>query len=104
MENRIVRGATASCSFSIPVAEAEIKALLVTYKQDDGFTIEKAKGDCTFEEGWLYTQLTQDETLKLDPTLPVRVQLNLLLTDGRRAPSQIITCCVGDNLHEEAMA
>lgn len=102
--NLIYRGSTPTHAFSIPVTEAELKAVRVTYRQSDGFTIEKAKGDCTFEEGWLYTQLTQDETLKLDPALPVRVQLNLLLTDGRRAPSQIITCCVGDNLHEEAMA
>jgi hypothetical protein len=100
---RIVRGTTPIHLFTIPVTEAELKTVRITYEQPDGLILEKSKGDCTFSVGYLQTKLTQEETYKLDHTLPVRVQLKLQLTSGEVMTSQILTLPVGESLNEEVL-
>lgn len=101
--NVIYRGSTPTHAFSIPVTAAELKAVRVTYRQSDGLIIEKTKGDCTFEDGYLYVKLTQEETYKLDAALPAEVQLKLQFTDDDVEPSQIIRCTVIDSLNQEVL-
>ena len=67
-----------------------IKALKITYSQNNRIILEKYKTDCQVETGKIILKLTQDETFKFYDTKSISIQIRLL-TISRRA-GQMLKC------------
>lgn len=73
------------------------KAVL-TLKQEGGVLINK---EVEINDGIITCQLTQEDTLRLKKTYPVKLQVKIKLKDGRVKGTEILMCDVHDILNEE---
>lgn len=100
------RGTTPTHTIKLPVEADEIKALSVTYKQEDqlhNVKIVKRKEDCLINGDALSVALTQEETLSLDHTVPVKIQVRLMTYDNKVRASDVIERPVKPCLDDEVM-
>ena len=86
----IGKGCTCQNSFTIPFKEKNIKAIRITYCQDDKVLFEKQLEDCTFSDGKVIVNLSQEDTLKFDSFRIIEIQLKIKLNDDSVVKSNII--------------
>ena len=96
MANIISSGCTVRNTFSVPVTQEETAVLYVTYQQGGETVIEKSLPDCTWSEAEkgaeIAVELSQEETLRLDPNAGVvRIQLRVRTTRGTAIKSNVMT-------------
>lgn len=87
----ISKGCTATNSFTVPFGKDEVDVLYITYQQRDKTVLEKTLEDCTFDEGIATVKLTQEETLKFESLLAVRIQIRARLKNNAAIKSNIIS-------------
>ena len=96
----MVRGTTPTLQFEFPFALTNVAELWVTLKQDNNIVLDKALADCELNGAVLTLRLTQQDTLKLNASLPVAIQIRMRTNDGNAVASNIITTSVGQILKD----
>ena len=99
----MIRGTTPTHIFNLPIDTSIIKEVRITYVQYAKVVVEKTERDVTMEGQTIRFKLTQEETLSLSMSTPVRVQLKVLTTDNTVLASPIRDIPVGDILNEEVL-
>lgn len=89
-DDLIAIGCTHDHSFTIPFAQSDIAAMVITYQQRGITKVEKTIDDCTFTDGKVQVSLTQEETLKFDSEAVVQMQIRIRLNNGLVTKSDII--------------
>ena len=80
-----------------------IKRLMIIYAQGDVEVFHKNEEACTLDGENITITLTQEETLKLNHTCNVQIQVRGLTHDGVAFRSKIVTTAVGKILNEEIL-
>lgn len=75
-------GTTPTHTFELPFEAEMIKDVEVVYAQKESIILEKNLGACNCNKNILTLKLTQEETFKFDPLLPIVIQLRVLTNDG----------------------
>lgn len=89
------RGTTPTNLFKSNVDLTEAEVLYITYKQRGVTVIEKTIEDVTINEKNFEVDLTQQETLQLDPKQKVEIQVRARFPGGRAIGSNIVETTVG---------
>lgn len=87
----MIQGTTPTHKFSLPFEASCIKAVRIAYEQKGKILLTKELRDCKPEQNGLTTQLTQEETLKFDANVNVRVQLHVLTNNDEALASKPIS-------------
>jgi len=96
----IGRGTTPTNTFSVDIDLRDAEVIWLTYKQNSKIIIQKEKEDLEIEEDEVVTHLTQEETLALKDSAPVRMQFRVRYADGNAIKSNIITATVEEILKD----
>ena len=91
----IRKGTTPTHIFNTNVDLTEAVALYVTYKQGGRVVIEKDKSECEITSTNVTTKLTQADSLKLNETQTVEMQIRARFSDGTAIASNIMTAEAG---------
>lgn len=86
----IHKGCTEIHIFKFPFSASDVKSTYITYKEDDKLIIEKALGDCTFGDGIVSVNLSQEDTLKFSDDAIVKVQIRVKFTNDKTTKSNIM--------------
>lgn len=100
----MIRGTTPTHTFELPFDVSLISDLRLSYAQGDEVIITKKMEDVTLSEQTVTVRLTQEDTLKFDPTKGIlQIQLKVLTTDGDVLSSEIIQENVWQALNNEVL-
>lgn len=97
------RGTTPTHEYELPFETNAIKKIIITYAQRDEIVLEKKTEDCTMDGTIVSVTLTQEETLRFDSSKHVKIQVKILLFNGKVLVSNKITKAISDVLNEEVM-
>ena len=89
------RGTNPIITIKLNIDISLIDECYVTFKQKN-VEIEKTVSDCSFENGCICVQLTQEETLSFVTKYPVLVQARMKLSDGTICATDINKLVVGE--------
>ena len=81
----MIRGTTPTLAFNLPFQASLIKSaqILIAYVDNHKeVIIEKTLEDCTIEDTFISTDLTQEETLAFPAPVTAEVQLRVVITQG----------------------
>lgn len=93
------RGTTPTITIDLEDFSGEdAEKAVLTLKQEGGVLINK---EVEINDGIITCQLTQEDTLRLKKTYPVKLQVKIKLKDGRVKGTEILMCDVHDILNEE---
>lgn len=98
------RGTTPTHTFELPFDTSLIKDITISYVQREVILFKKRIGDCTFKDNVITLDLSQEETLKFDKSLLLKIQLKVLFIDDRVDASYEIVTPVDDIYDEEVMS
>lgn len=87
---RMYRGTTPTLTFNLPFAASTLSAAYITFAQFGASVFEKALTDCTASGQALTVTLTQSDTLLLNATEKVEIQIRGKTTDGEVIASNIM--------------
>lgn len=91
----IRKGTTPTHIFNTNVDLTEAVALYVTYKQGGRVVIEKDISECEVTSTNVTTKLTQADSLKLNETQTVEMQIRARFSDGTAIASNIMESDAG---------
>lgn len=94
------RGTTPTNTFDVDVDLRNAEVIWLTYKQNSKIVIEKEKDDLEVDENEVRVYLTQEETLALKDTVPVRMQFRARFADGNAIKSNIMQATVEEILKD----
>lgn len=86
----IGKGCTCVNTFTLPFAKEEVKAICIVYCQDSEILVKKELGDCSFANGNVEVNLTQEDTLKFDSSKFIKIQIKVKLQSDVVMKSNII--------------
>lgn len=86
----IPKGCTGKNYFRFPYMGDDVAAVYVTYVQNGNVVFEKNINDCTFSEGKLTVELSQEETLMLTDKVAIKAQIRVRLKNGSVTKSNIV--------------
>lgn len=84
------RGTTPTLTFNLPFATAALSEAYITFAQFGASVFEKTLTDCTAGVQALTVTLTQSDTLLLDATEKVEIQIRGKTVDGEVIASNIM--------------
>lgn len=100
------RGTTPTLEFVLPIECAKIDYVSIAFAQEQGrysresaLVLEKTLADCTANGNTLSLPLSELDTLRLDASRPVEIQLRIKCA-GKSMASDIITESVGRILRD----
>lgn len=99
----IYTGCICENSFLFPYLEEDVDKILITYKQGNEIKFEKKREHCTIKDGWLYTTLEQEDTLKLDDITAVKIQIRGTLKNGVPIKSKVIKTYADEILNNKVI-
>lgn len=97
------RGTTPTHFFNLPFDTSLISCVRVIYAQHDQVVFVKSTADCIMEGDQIRVTLTQEDTLLLDCSALVQVQLRVLTTAGEALATDVILVGVGKCLDNEVL-
>lgn len=100
----MIRGTTPTHTFTLPFGVETVAKVRILYAQHDEVLVTKTEEDCTMTGQTIQVRLTQEETLALDSSTVVAIQLRVLTTGGEALASDIMRVLPGDCLENEVMA
>lgn len=101
----MICGTTPTHVFTIPFSTTELKEVRVTYSQHaNTVAVQKETSDCTMDGNTISVTLTQEDTLKFNDMLPVKIQLKVLTTGGCVLAAPVIRKNVMETLCKEVLA
>jgi hypothetical protein len=83
-------GATPTHTFNVPIDAEEIAAVRISYEQNGKILLSKNKEDCTLSGKQIIVKLSQEDSLKFDSNVIVRIQLKIRTTGDDVIISDII--------------
>lgn len=99
----MIRGSTPTHTFNIKLDTSRIKALKITYSQNDKVVLAKYKKDCTIAEGKIILTLSQEDTFLFDADKYVFIRIRVLDIDGKCVPSKKMMIAVEDCEDDEVL-
>ena len=87
----ISKGCTAKNTFTVPFEQDDVEVLYITYQQKDKTVLEKTLEDCTFGDGEIYINISQEDSLKFESSIVVRIQIRARLKNNTTIKSNIVT-------------
>ena len=99
----MIRGTTPTHIFNLQIDTSIIKKVRITYVQYAKVVVEKTERDVNMGGQTIRFKLTQEETLGISRSTPVRVQLKVLTADNTVLASPIRDIPVDDILNEEVL-
>ena len=96
----LYRGTTPTIKFSLNYDTSTLTVAYITFSQKGYIKFEKTLEDCNLGTNYITVKLTQEDTLKLTPNIPVETQVRALLADGTAVASKIIEKDVADVLKD----
>lgn len=96
----MIRGTTPTLQFTTPVTADKLTCLYLTIAQDDAVVVEKQLTDCDCNGATVTCKLSQAETLQLDASKDVEIQVRAKTTEGDAMASQIYITSVDRILKE----
>lgn len=93
------RGTTPTNIFSTNVDLRNYR-VYVTYVQNGEIVLEKTNEDITITEEAVEIRLSQEETLKLQPSREVKIQIRYVAPDGTAGASNVMAATVSDILKD----
>lgn len=86
----IPKGCTGKNHFRFPYSGDEVAAVFITYTQNGNTVFEKTINDCSFSEGRVSVDLSQEETLMLTDQVAIKAQIRARLKNGKVTKSNIV--------------
>lgn len=102
-DDLIAKGCTCDHSFTIPYAQGDIVAIVITYQQKGITKVEKTIDDCTFEDGKVQVHLSQEDTLKFEDDAIIKMQIRIRLNSGLVTKSGIVETYTDNALNNEVI-
>lgn len=100
----LIRGTTPTIIFSFDTIQAaNISVAVLCVKQSKSTVIEKELSDGLVSEGKLLFTLSQEDTLKLNPSLVAKIILDWKTSAGVRGRSNIVEATVTNPGKEEVL-
>jgi len=99
----MIRGTTPTLTFELPMEVSDISEAWITMAQNGSTVLNKLLSDCTATGKNLSLNLSQQETLQLNDSLPTEIQLRVKLTGGNVLASKIIKTDTGRILKDGVM-
>lgn len=99
----MIRGTTPTHTFDLPVSEANVKDIRITYVQNDEKIVEKRLNDVVLSEKKVETTLTQEETLKFKAQRSAFVQVRVLTDEDKVFASNSEAITIYDTYNEEIL-
>ena len=99
----IMQGSTPTHTFNIPYPKNIIDKVIVTYTQEDKIVFERKDNDVIVKDYSIQVELTQENTLALDPSKMVCIQLKIKTVTGKVIPSNKLYKSVEEVLNKEVM-
>lgn len=96
----MIRGTTPTLQFVLPFDNSKLSCLYITLGQKGEPVLEKCLTDCDCVGSTVICKLTQEDTLLLDCTERVEVQVRAKTKEGDSLASNIHTTTVGRILKE----
>ena len=87
----MIQGTTPTHKFHLPFNADYIKKVRISYEQNGKIVLTKEMTDCEQDGECLMTTLTQEETLKFDANVNVRIQLHVLNHEDKAIASKPIS-------------
>jgi hypothetical protein len=100
------RGTTPTHTFRLPFDTSSIKELFIIYAQSSHLTeakVVKSKEECTLHDDTVTVTLSQEDTLSLSHSIPVKIQVRVLTHDNKALASKVIERSVKPCLDDEVM-
>lgn len=86
----MIRGTTPTLEFILPFEVSIIQKMYITFSQNNTVIFELTEKDCNLSESTVTVTLTQEQTLLLDDTLNLSIQMRVLTTDNVALASEMI--------------
>lgn len=86
----IPKGCTGRNHFKFPYTKDEVEVVYITYVQSNNIVFEKNINDCSFSEGRISVDLSQEETLMLSDKVAIKAQIRVRLKNGVTTKSNIV--------------
>lgn len=99
----MIRGTTPTHSFTLPFDTRLLSCVRIVYAQKGNVVFVKTGENVTLRENTIETTLTQEETLSLNCTSPVEIQVRVLTDDGTAMNSDIVLVPVSRCLENEVI-
>ena len=97
------RATTPTHIFKLPFDTGLLKKVQITYQQFGQTILQKTEKDCSLDGAEIKLQLTQEETLRFQPTAEVFIQLRVLTNEGKVLASRIERKLPKECLDEEVL-
>ena len=97
------RGTTPTHTFDMPFDTSIISKVRIVYAQDSVPIIVKETEDCTFAGTVISVKLSQVDTLALDCSKFVNIQIRVLTMGNDALTSDVIRKSVGECLDDEVL-
>ena len=97
------RGTTPTQVFELPISTNELLGATVTFKQNGKVLVKKKSNQCVFENNYIITSLSQEESLLFMPDKVAKVQLKVLANNNKVFASPSYRLGVEEILEEEEL-
>ena len=96
-------------NYALPETAASYAEIQITYRQNSSSLIKHYQNGTlppgmSFDDKNVIVRLTQDETKKFMPAVPVSVQVRVLTNGGDAYASDVFKCSIKDVLNDEVLA
>lgn len=98
----IIRGTTPTLSFSFGLDWDNVEDVSIAFAYDSKILFKIDKTNISYDDGFIYTTLSQIDTLKLSAK-ENQIQIKVKLSDGSVLASNTIKERIGDILDSEVM-
>lgn len=99
----MIKGTTPTHTFILPFDVTNIKECQIIYGQNDTEVFKKTLSDCVAAEKTLKVTLTQKDTLKLNHTLNVQIQVRVLTVEDKALSTRVAIYPVHKCLNDEVI-
>ena len=99
----MIRGTTPTHVFQLPIDTGTLKEVRITYKQYSKVVLEKTEADVTMEGRTISFVLTQEESMRFESGVTVKLQVKVLTVNGTVLASPIREFTVEDILNSEVL-
>ena len=99
----IAQGTTPTHTFTLPIDCSILKTIHISYSQMEKIVFIKKDGDVHTSGNTIYTTLTQEDTLALDPDTLVKIEIRMLTETGAALKTEPILRSVEECVEKEVL-
>lgn len=95
----MIRGSTPKLTYKLPFSSGQIKSARIMFKNGPVKMVKTLK-ECATTDDTISVSLTQEETLKFNTEMSLKIQLQVLTTTGKSLVTPIQVISVEDLLED----